>query len=211
MIPRITKEGSYPPLPVNRNKHELFLRELLNNLPDLEKEAKKVLSAAADEKKRVLIMALNQVSGLLLLLPRASCIQRARCRRGRQARRGAAPPVRHSSREGEDDSSVSCVLMLILLLALCMTLTASVGFCQYIPRGSLAQGDVDMLLNFLCSAHEHNIPLDNLVVFGGDQVERSMWLTYTHTHEFIHTSCTHPSLTQLGVTRCTISCFSAFS
>lgn len=27
-----------------------------------------------------------------------------------------------------------------------------------------------MLLNFLCSAHEHNIPLDNLVVFGGDQV-----------------------------------------
>lgn len=32
------------------------------------------------------------------------------------------------------------------------------------------QGDVDMLLNFLCSAHEHNIPLDNLVVFGGDQV-----------------------------------------
>lgn len=70
MLPRITKEGSFPPLPINRAKHESFLQTLFNNLPGLEMEARRILQQAADSKNRVLIMAMNQVAreGLLLML-----------------------------------------------------------------------------------------------------------------------------------------------
>jgi len=76
---------------INRGKHEGFLMELFNNLPQLEKDADALLHKASQGKKRgVLVMCMNQ-------------------------------------------------------------------------------GDVDLLLNFLCSARDANIDLTNLVVFGADE------------------------------------------
>lgn len=92
MVPRITKEGTTPPIPVNRKKHEKFLLDLFNNLPSLEKDAEAILRQASKGKddKRVMIMCMNQ-------------------------------------------------------------------------------GDVDMLLNFLCSARDAHVDISNLVVFGADE------------------------------------------
>lgn len=91
MVPRIEKEGTYPPLPSNMRKHEEFLFALYKNLADLEKEAGEFLKKAADADKRVMIMALNE-------------------------------------------------------------------------------GDIDMLMNFVCSAKLAKIPLNNLIVVGSHQV-----------------------------------------
>lgn len=90
LVPRIKLEGSTPPMSINRGKHEKFLKTLYNNLEDLEKKAKSFFESVADEKNRVMIMALNE-------------------------------------------------------------------------------GDTDMLVNFICSAKQAQIPLDNLVVIGADQ------------------------------------------
>lgn len=76
MIPRITKEGSFPPLPVNRQKHERFLKELFDNLPSLEKEASALLTKAADKHNRVIIMALNQVCTLFFFFKSSKVVKR---------------------------------------------------------------------------------------------------------------------------------------
>ena len=125
MVPRIAKEGSSPPLPVNRHKHEKFLLDLLTHLPDLEKEAKTFFEKVVDAKKRVMVMALNE-------------------------------------------------------------------------------GDIDMLVNFVCSAKHANIPIDNLVVIGADQSVVDV-ATSLNLHSFSHKAFGHlPSVHATQYVVCTL-------
>lgn len=61
LVPRIEKEGSRPPIPINREKHDAFLLALLENYADVERAASELLKKVAGGKdKRVLVMALNE-------------------------------------------------------------------------------------------------------------------------------------------------------
>jgi hypothetical protein len=93
MIPR-NSEISKPPDLNARAKQERFLKTLLMHLESLEAEAKSIMTEAADENNRVIIMAFNQ-------------------------------------------------------------------------------GATDLFLNFLCSARRAGIPVNNVVVFAGDEVSTS--------------------------------------
>lgn len=85
---RISHEGKTPPHNVNTKRHEAFLRDLLVNLKDVEKEARIFFPKVAKENV-ITVLAINT-------------------------------------------------------------------------------GDVDTLVNWVCSARKHDIPLDNVLVFAGD-------------------------------------------
>lgn len=90
-VTRIPHEGKTPPIKSNTDRHEAFLRALLNNLEDLETVAEPILRRAANNNNVVVAMATNH-------------------------------------------------------------------------------GDLDTLVNFVCSAKKHNMDTSNIVVFGTDDV-----------------------------------------
>ena len=103
---RIPHEGKTPPIKSNTDRHEAFLRILLDNIEDLEATAAPILRRAAGTSNVVIAMALNH-------------------------------------------------------------------------------GDLDTLVNFVCSATKHGVDISNIVVFGTDQlvvnVAKSLGL-----HSFTH-------------------------
>lgn len=90
---RISHEGKTPPHNVNTRRHEVFLRDLFDNLKDVEKQARVLFPKVAKENV-ITVLAVNT-------------------------------------------------------------------------------GDVDTLVNWVCSARKHDIALDNVLVFAGDATTKA--------------------------------------